>query len=211
VDPDNRLVAGELEWRWNEKLVNVRALEEQLAQQHGEPTTKLSAEDRQRLLALCTDLSRAWDSAGTSVETRKKIIRLLIEESMQWTTSWSSSSIGRVPPGGCSVARGLAVSRPGPCDADDSAPAQPRLSSSRRRGRARYVDLATHSAPLLCNPSDGAGVDVSIIQVLLGHSKLDTTARYTHVATNILRTVESPLDRLTLPIPIAKPGTDPVE
>jgi integrase/recombinase XerD len=45
----------------------------------------------------------------------------------------------------------------------------------------------------------------------LGHSKLDTTARYTHVATNILRTVESPLDRLTLPIPIAKPGTDPVE
>jgi hypothetical protein len=46
VDPDNRLVAGELERRWNEKLVNVRALEEQLAQQDGEPTTKLSAEDR---------------------------------------------------------------------------------------------------------------------------------------------------------------------
>jgi integrase len=29
--------------------------------------------------------------------------------------------------------------------------------------------------------------------------KLDTTARYTHVATNVLRTVMSPLDRLTLP------------
>ena len=56
-----------------------------------------------------------------------------------------------------------------------------------------------------------AGVDVRIIQVLLGHSKLDTTARYTHVATNILRTVESPLDRLTLPIPIAKPATEPVK
>src|SRR5262249_21381291 len=53
VDPDNRLVAGELERRWNEKLVNVRALEEQLAQQDGEPTTPtLSAEDRRRLLAL---------------------------------------------------------------------------------------------------------------------------------------------------------------
>jgi excisionase family DNA binding protein len=81
VDPDNRLVAGELERRWNEKLANVRALEEQLAQQDGEPTTPtLSAEDRRRLLALGTDLPRAWDSAGTTVETRKRILRLLIDE-----------------------------------------------------------------------------------------------------------------------------------
>jgi hypothetical protein len=80
VDPDNRLAAGELERRWNEKLVAVRSLEEQLAQQDGEPTTTLSAEDRQRLLELGTDLPRAWDSVGTAVETRKRIIRLLIDE-----------------------------------------------------------------------------------------------------------------------------------
>lgn len=80
VDPDNRLVAGELERRWNERLINVRALEEQLAQQKAEPTITLSADDRERLLALGTDLPRAWDSAGTNVETRKKIVRLLIEE-----------------------------------------------------------------------------------------------------------------------------------
>jgi integrase/recombinase XerD len=44
-----------------------------------------------------------------------------------------------------------------------------------------------------------SNTDVRVIQVLLGHSKLETTARYTHVATNVLRAVTSPLDRLIPP------------
>jgi integrase/recombinase XerD len=40
-------------------------------------------------------------------------------------------------------------------------------------------------------------VDIRVIQVLLGHAKLDTTALYARVATNTIRTVMSPLDRLT--------------
>jgi len=40
--------------------------------------------------------------------------------------------------------------------------------------------------------------DVRLIQVLLGHAKLDTTQLYTRVATNVIRSVMSPLDRLTL-------------
>ncbi|MGC1766295.1 MAG: tyrosine-type recombinase/integrase [Pseudolabrys sp.] len=40
--------------------------------------------------------------------------------------------------------------------------------------------------------------DVRLIQVLLGHAKVDTTALYTQVATNVIRAVMSPLDRLTL-------------
>src|SRR5271155_592812 len=41
-------------------------------------------------------------------------------------------------------------------------------------------------------------VDIRVIQVLLGHSKLETTALYTRIATNTIRAVMSPLERLSL-------------
>ena len=43
-----------------------------------------------------------------------------------------------------------------------------------------------------------SGTDIRIIQSLLGHSNLQTTARYTRVATNTIRATRSPLDRLRL-------------
>jgi site-specific recombinase XerD len=43
-------------------------------------------------------------------------------------------------------------------------------------------------------------VDIRVIQVLLGHKKLETTALYAQVATRTLRDVESPLERLAIKV-----------
>ena len=79
-DPDNRLVAGELERRWNERLVAVRELELEIDRVDADKTPALTAADRERLISLGQDLVRAWESPGTTPETRKKIIRTVISE-----------------------------------------------------------------------------------------------------------------------------------
>jgi site-specific recombinase XerD len=49
-------------------------------------------------------------------------------------------------------------------------------------------------------------VDIRVIQVLLGHSKLDTTALYARVATKTIRAVTSPLEHLKLLMEAEGPG-----
>jgi DNA invertase Pin-like site-specific DNA recombinase len=80
VDPDNRLVAGELERRWNTALAAVRALEEELEALLRQRPAALSAEERQRLLQMGTDLEAAWHHPAANAVTRKRIVRVVLRE-----------------------------------------------------------------------------------------------------------------------------------
>ena len=81
VDPDNRLVAAELERRWNDRLLAAEALQDERDALAAHPqTAALSAVERERLLGLGADVERAWHSPGATPATRKRILRTLIDE-----------------------------------------------------------------------------------------------------------------------------------
>lgn len=80
VDPDNRLVAAELEQRWNERLLAVRAIEDERDALAANADATLTQAERDRLLALGADVEGAWHSPHATPATRKRIIRTLIEE-----------------------------------------------------------------------------------------------------------------------------------
>jgi DNA invertase Pin-like site-specific DNA recombinase len=80
VDPENRIVAAELERLWNERLLVVRQLETKLQQADTQQRPPLSQEERAQLLALGSDLERAWNHPAATAETRKRILRAVIME-----------------------------------------------------------------------------------------------------------------------------------
>jgi DNA invertase Pin-like site-specific DNA recombinase len=80
VDPDNRLVAGELERRWNAALAAVATLEEELESLVRQRPVALSAAERLHLLQLGTDLEAAWHHPAATAVTRKRIIRVVLHE-----------------------------------------------------------------------------------------------------------------------------------
>ena len=79
VDPDNRLVAGELERRWNDALVHVAEVEAQLATLASRRLT-LSDEQRHRLLTLGQDLGAVWEHPAASAALKKRILRTVLHE-----------------------------------------------------------------------------------------------------------------------------------
>jgi excisionase family DNA binding protein len=82
VDPDNRLVAGELERRWNAALAAVDTLEKELEAVVRQRPAALNTEERHRLLQMGADLEAAWHHPAATAATRKRIIRAVLREVM---------------------------------------------------------------------------------------------------------------------------------
>jgi hypothetical protein len=79
VEPENRLVAGELEARWNHALEQVAALERRIAAT-GERTALISDEQRAELMALGDDVRTLWDHPDAPVQLKKRILRTVLNE-----------------------------------------------------------------------------------------------------------------------------------
>jgi hypothetical protein len=79
VDPANRLVAAELESRWNTALEEARRLEHEL-QRFDATICDAPVADRDTLVSLAQDLPAVWNSPTTEMALKQRIVRILIQE-----------------------------------------------------------------------------------------------------------------------------------
>jgi DNA invertase Pin-like site-specific DNA recombinase len=79
VDPDNRLVADELERRWNQALSRVRDVEAQIERHHGRHE-RAAAPSTQDFHDLAADLEAVWSDPETDARLKKRILRTLIRD-----------------------------------------------------------------------------------------------------------------------------------
>jgi DNA invertase Pin-like site-specific DNA recombinase len=79
VDPDQRLVARELEARWNIALQKTREFEQKL-QEFDIDTKNVPLPSKELLLSLAQDLPAVWNAPSTDMRLKQRIMRILIEE-----------------------------------------------------------------------------------------------------------------------------------
>lgn len=79
VEPENRLVASELERRWNNALAEVERLQKELQRFSSLPQA-ISEDERHELLSLADDLPTIWDNPLTDMRVKKRLVRVLVRE-----------------------------------------------------------------------------------------------------------------------------------
>jgi DNA invertase Pin-like site-specific DNA recombinase len=79
VDPEHRLVARELERRWEQALRADEQLQPEYARFQRDCPRPLAAQEREQILALSQDLPALWHAATTTPEDRQTVARLLLE------------------------------------------------------------------------------------------------------------------------------------
>jgi Recombinase/Recombinase zinc beta ribbon domain len=108
VEPDNRLVARELERRWEAALRQEQQVQEDQARFQREQPTELTPHEREMVRRLAQDVPALWAAPQTTPQDRQEIVRLLIErvtidvqgdsEQVEVTLQWAGgiSSVHRL-------------------------------------------------------------------------------------------------------------------
>src|SRR5207253_3979453 len=78
-DAENRLVADELERRWNQALERVQELQLQL-EQHARPQGAVAIPSPKEFQDLAANLEAVWNAASPDMRVKKRIVRTLIRE-----------------------------------------------------------------------------------------------------------------------------------
>lgn len=79
TEPENRLVAAELEKRWNNALNHVREMEQRV-EEASVAAPSITSLQREQLLALGDDLEQLWDHPDASATLKKRILRTVLQE-----------------------------------------------------------------------------------------------------------------------------------
>jgi DNA invertase Pin-like site-specific DNA recombinase len=80
VDPSNRLVAAELERRWNRALVAEDELETEIAALEDGREHPITDAQKRELLDFARDIQRLWDDPRSSPEYKKRLLRIALKE-----------------------------------------------------------------------------------------------------------------------------------
>jgi excisionase family DNA binding protein len=80
VDPSNRLVAAELERRWNRALIAEAELETEIAALEESREHPITESQKRQLLDFARDIPRLWDDAHSSPEYKKRLLRIALKE-----------------------------------------------------------------------------------------------------------------------------------
>ena len=103
VDPENRLVARELEKRWNDALAALHELEHDYSVVQRTDLAPLDEADQQAVRQLAQDLPVLWQASTTTMADRKRLLRSVIREvaltadretrSARFTITWSGGAV----------------------------------------------------------------------------------------------------------------------
>lgn len=142
VDPSNRLVAAELERRWNEKLERVTDLERVFAQAERDAEWKLTPEERTAITELSRDLPAIWSAETTTNQERKQLLRMAIE-SVQVDGSSQAGQVEVQIRWRSSTITSLSVKRAAPGERSLKTPQEAVSRIHKMAPRRTYAEIAT--------------------------------------------------------------------